>query len=100
MSFYRVLSITAGGLVWLALLCCDGPGPGSSDAIIDTLPSGLRVVTNVPPWLDGSTRGLIQATEELRIGTALSGGPEAFGVVSGTGGGRRGQDLRQRLLSP
>jgi len=83
MSFYRVLSITAGGLVWLALLCCDGPGPGSSGAIIDTLPSGLRVVTNVPPWLDGSTRGLIQATEELRLGTALSGGPGEFGALSG-----------------
>jgi hypothetical protein len=72
-----------GIMALLALAGCDGPRREFSGPIIDTLPSGLRVVTNVPPWLDGSTRGLIQATEELRIGTALSGGPEAFGVVSG-----------------
>ncbi len=45
--------------------------------MIDTLPGGLRVVTNVPPWLNGSNRGLIQATEELHIGTALAGRPGA-----------------------
>jgi hypothetical protein len=76
---------SAAGVAWalLALACCDAPPRQSSGPIIDTLPSGLRVVTNVPPWLDGSTRGLIQATEELRIGTALSGGPEEFGALSG-----------------
>jgi hypothetical protein len=73
----------AGVMALLALVGCDGPPRESPGPIIDTLPSGLRVVTNVPPWLDGSTRGLIQASEELRIGTALSGGPEEFGVVSG-----------------
>jgi sugar lactone lactonase YvrE len=73
----------AGVMALLALASCSAPPRESSGPIIDTLPSGLRVVTNVPPWLDGSSRGLIQATEELRIGTALSGGPEEFGVVSG-----------------
>jgi hypothetical protein len=67
----------------LALAGCDAPPRSSSGPIIDTLPSGLRVVTNVPPWLDGSAEGLIQASEDLRIGKALSGGPEEFGVVSG-----------------
>jgi len=79
MSLNRIMGIMA----LLALICCDPPARGSSGAIIDTLPSGLRVVTNVPPWLDGSTRGLIHASEELRIGTAVSGGPEEFGVVTG-----------------
>jgi hypothetical protein len=76
---------SAAGVAWalLALANCDAPPRGSSGPIIDTLPSGLRVVTNVPPWLDGSTRGLMRATEELRIGEALSGGPEDFGVLSG-----------------
>jgi len=72
-----------GIIALLALACCDAPPRGASGPIIDTLPSGLRVVTNVPPWLDGSTHGLIQATEDLRIGTALSGGPEEFGALSG-----------------
>lgn len=73
----------AGVMALLVLACCDAPPQKSSGSVIDTLPSGLRVVTNLPPWLDGSTRGLIQATEELRIGTAVSSGPEEFGVVSG-----------------
>lgn len=73
----------AGIMALLALVCCDAPPRGSSGSIIDTLPSGLRVVTNMAPRLDGSARGLIRASEELRIGTALSGGPEEFGVVSG-----------------
>jgi hypothetical protein len=83
MSPVQWRSIGGVAFVLLALACCDGPRRESSGPIIDTLPSGLRVVTHVPPWLDGSTRGLIQATEELRIGEALSGGPEEFGVVSG-----------------
>lgn len=73
----------AGIMTLLALACCDAPPRESFRPIIDTLPSGLRVVTNQSPWLDGSARGLIQASEEIRIGTALSGGPEEFGVVSG-----------------
>ena len=77
------LNRLAGIMALLALACCDAPARGSSGPIIDTLPSGLRGVTKVPPWLDGSSRGLIQASEELRIGTGLSGGPEEFGVVSG-----------------
>jgi hypothetical protein len=87
MSLNRLAGITA----FLVLASCDAPPRESSGPIIDTLASGLRVVTNVPPWLDGSTRGLIQATEELRIGTALSGGPEAFGVVSGLEVGGEGR---------
>jgi hypothetical protein len=76
---------SAAAVAWplLVLASCDTRPHQSSGPIIDTLPSGLRVVTNVPPWLDGSTRGLIQATEQLRIGMALSGGPEEFGAVSG-----------------
>jgi hypothetical protein len=85
------LNRLAGIMAFLVLASCDAPPRESSGPIIDTLPSGLRVVTNVPPWLDGSTRGLIQATEELRIGTALSGGPEAFGVVSGLEVGGEGR---------
>jgi hypothetical protein len=77
------LNRLAGIMALLVLASCDAPPRESSGPIIDTLPSGLRVVTNVPPWLDGSTRGLIQATEELRIGTALSGGPGEFGALSG-----------------
>ena len=73
----------AGVMALLVLASCDAPPRQSSGPMIDTLPSGLRMVNNVSPWLDGSGRGLIQATEELRIGTALSGGPEEFGVVSG-----------------
>jgi hypothetical protein len=83
MSPVQWRSIGGVAFVLLALACCDGPRRESSGPIIDTLPSGLRVVTNVPPWLDGSGRGQFQATEELRIGTALANGPEAFGVVSG-----------------
>ena len=79
MSWNRLTGIMA----LLALACCDAPPRGPSGPIIDTLPSGLRVVTNVPPWLDGSTRGLIRATEELRIGEALTGGPGEFGALSG-----------------
>lgn len=63
-----------GVMALLVLASCDAPPRESSGPIIDTLPNGLRVVTNVPPWLDGSAQGLIQASEELRIGTALSGG--------------------------
>ena len=77
------LNRLAGIMALLALTCCDAPPRGSSGPTIDTLPSGLRVVTNVAPWLDDSPRGLIQASEELRIGTDLSGGPGEFGVVSG-----------------
>jgi hypothetical protein len=77
------LNRLAGIMALLVLANCDAPPRESSGPIIDTLPSGLRVVTNMPPWLDGSTRGLIQATEELRIGTALSGGPGEFGALSG-----------------
>jgi len=76
---------SAAAVAWalLVLASCDTRPHQSSGPIIDTLPSGLRVVTNMAPWLDGSGRGLIQATEEIRIGTALSGGPENFGVLSG-----------------
>jgi len=70
-------------MAFVALASCDASARGSSGPIIDTLPSGLRVVTNAAPPQGGSARGLIQASEELHIGNALSGGPEEFVVVSG-----------------
>jgi len=79
LSFKRLATIMA----LLALACCDASTQGASGPVIDTLPSGLRVVTNVSPRLNGSAQGRIQASEELHIGNALSGGPEEFVVVSG-----------------
>lgn len=78
-SFVRFI----GAVALLVLASCDASARGFSGPTIDTLPTGLRIVTNVSPWLDGSAQGKIQATEELNIGNALSGGPLEFVAVSG-----------------
>jgi hypothetical protein len=79
----QVPLMTTAALLLLAFSSCGDARVQFQGPIIDTLPNGLRVVTDVPPWLDGSGRGLMRATEEFRIGTALSGGPEDYGVLSG-----------------
>lgn len=61
-------------------------GCGDTDAgwagTIDTLESGVVVVTNPPEgvWAPGEAWSV---TEELRIGSAMAEGPELFGQVAG-----------------
>jgi hypothetical protein len=79
----RTRATAIAGLTLLVLAGCSGDaGSGESGVIVDTLSSGAVAVRSpaLGLWAEGEGWRL---TEELRIGTATEGGPEAFADVRG-----------------